>query len=56
MTGWPQLRDISLFVGGLLGILHETVLTSSERPSLLVLFGAMIGLPAFLRADEGRRK
>lgn len=46
-------RDLVLFVAGLLGILHETLLTNGvERPTLLLLFGAMCGLPLFLRADE----
>lgn len=26
--------------------------TSLDRPALLVLFAAMMGLPAFLRSDE----
>lgn len=46
-------RDSVLFVFGLLGIAHETLLSSGvERPYLLLLFGAMCGLPLFLRADE----
>lgn len=49
-------RDSLLFAGGLLGVLHETLFTNVERPSLLVLFGGMMGLPAFLRADEKRKK
>lgn len=55
MTEWPTIRDIALFVGGLMGVLHETVVTSGERPSLLLLFAAMMGLPAVLRADERRK-
>lgn len=55
MLSWKSLRDISLFVGGLAGVLHETVLTSGERPTLLLLFAAMMGLPAFFRADEARK-
>jgi hypothetical protein len=54
---WPKIRDIALFVAGLAGILHETVIAELERPSLLVLFAAMVGLPAFLHADRrGNRK
>jgi hypothetical protein len=33
-----------MFVAGLLGVLHET-LGHGERPSLLVLFAAMMGMP-----------
>lgn len=52
---WPRVtRDTVLFVSGLLGILHETVIADSERPTLLFAFMAMVGLPAFLRADEKR--
>lgn len=45
-------RDVALFVGGLIGVGHETISTQAERPTLLLLFAAMMGLPAFLRADE----
>jgi len=52
MKQWPAIRDILLFVGGLAGVFHETVLTTgTERPTLLILFAAMMGLPAFLRQD-----
>lgn len=45
---WPLFRDVTLFIGGILGAIHETLLTTSERPTLLILFAAMMGLPAFL--------
>lgn len=41
-----------LFVVGLLGVIHETLVSEADRPTLLLLFAAMIGLPAFLRQDE----
>jgi len=50
---WHDVRDILLFFCGLAGVVHETLLTNAERPALLVLFAAMMGLPAFLRADKG---
>jgi hypothetical protein len=43
------LRDCLLFCGGLTGVIHETYFTNFDRPGLLVLFGGMMGLPAFLR-------
>lgn len=43
-----------MFFGGLAGVLYETVATSVDRPVLLALFGAMMGLPFFIRADERR--
>lgn len=49
---WPLIRDVALFVGGLAGVAHETILAAAERPTLLILFAAMMGLPAFLRTDD----
>lgn len=49
-------RDGVLFAAGLLGVLHETAFVNEERPTLLLLFAAMMGLPAFLRADEARKQ
>lgn len=54
MKQFPAIRDIALFVGGLAGVFHETVLSAAERPTLLILFAAMMGLPAFLRDDKGK--
>ena len=51
-TEWTRLRDILLFVGGMLGVIYETVLEQVDRPTLLALFGGMLGLPVFLRRDE----
>jgi hypothetical protein len=48
-------RDGVLFAAGLLGVLHETLLGTQDRPTLLLLFAGMMGLPAFLRADEARK-
>jgi hypothetical protein len=47
-------RDLVLFIGGLLGVVHETFLTSGERQYLLIMFGIMMGIPAYLAA--GRQK
>lgn len=49
-------RDSILFTVGVAGIIYEIVVDHGERPTLLVLLGAMVGLPAFLRADERRAK
>lgn len=53
---WQNSRDIILFFGGLAGVFNETVLTNTERPTLLILFAAMMGLPAFLRQDDKNGK
>ena len=47
-------RDTILFFSGLSGVVYETIFSGDERAQLLLLFGAMMGLPAFLRADEAR--
>jgi hypothetical protein len=49
---WQTIRDMILFFAGLGGVFHETAIAQAERPTLLLLFAAMMGLPAFLRADE----
>lgn len=53
MSRWPLIRDLALFTMGALGVIHETVITRIERPSLLLLFAAMMGLPAFLNGRGG---
>lgn len=42
-----------LYVFGLLGIIHETLVADIERPTLLLAFLAMIGLPTFLPSKDG---
>jgi hypothetical protein len=50
-----QFRTAALFLGGMAGAAYVTLADSTDRPTLLVLFGAMMGLPLFLRADEKRQ-
>ncbi len=52
---WRLVRDVLLFGAGLGGVAHETLFTGGDRPTLLLLFAAMLGLPLVLRGDEGRR-
>ncbi len=47
-------RDLVLFTAGLLLTANEALLEQTERPTLLLLFAAMMGLPVMLRADERR--
>lgn len=49
------MRDFALFFSGLGGVFYETVAVKTDRPTLLLLFAAMMGLPAFLRTDEHRK-
>ena len=49
---WPTVRDMLLFFGGMAGVANEALIKEAERPTLLLLYAAMMGLPAFLRQDE----
>jgi hypothetical protein len=49
---WKLSRDAVLFASGLAGIAYETITNHGDRPTLLILFGGMVGLPALLRQDE----
>jgi hypothetical protein len=56
MKNWSVTRDVILFLAGLGGVIHETLIASSERPTLLILFAAMMGLPAFLQKPGESKK
>ena len=56
MDKWPIIRDMILFFGGLAGVANEAIFQNAERPTLLLLYAAMMGLPAFLRADDKNGK
>jgi hypothetical protein len=54
------LRSVILFTFGLGGVIFETVVVQvvlhrDPYDPLLILFAAMMGLPAFLASDEKRR-
>lgn len=51
-----DLRDALLFVGGMAGIAHETIIAANPREALLLLFGAMIGVIPFLRLEDAIEK
>jgi len=52
MNRWHLIRDI-LFVGaGLIIAYHEEFVRAHSDPQLLILAGALLGLPAFFRADR----
>lgn len=48
-------RDTILFVTGLCLTIFEAVFRAGDRPTLLLLYAGMMGLPFVLRADEVRR-
>lgn len=47
-SGWTPIRDAVLFLAGLAGVAHQTLVAPAPSESLLILFAAMMGLPAFL--------
>ena len=50
---WPKLtRDGSLFLLGLAIIVNEAFVQKSVDPTLLLLGGSLVGLPAFLAKDS----
>lgn len=53
---WPLFRDAALFFAGVLGVAHETLGDQPERPTLLILFAAMMGLPAFLQKEPPKKE
>lgn len=48
-------RDTILFVGGLAGLTYETLTVHAEKPTLIIAFIGMLGLPIFIRSDEARK-
>lgn len=49
---WKDIREVILFFAGLAGVAHETIQYGTERPSFLVLFAGMMGLPLYLAKDK----
>lgn len=51
-------RSTMMFVLGAIGFLHELLRGGTERPFVLALSGALMGLPFVLAADQrfGSRK
>ena len=45
----------TLRLTGLAGVLHETLLSTTDRPVLLTLFAALMGLDFFVRKDWNGR-
>lgn len=51
MARWLLVRDVGIWVAGLLALAHEVLVTHGERPYLLILIAGLLGLPTFLRLD-----
>lgn len=48
-------RDTLLFFVGLGGIVYETLTNGAEKPTLIIAFVGMLGLPLFIRNDEAHK-
>lgn len=44
----PVIRDSILLLGGLAGIIHQTVVAKEVNPVLVTVFSSMMGLPALI--------
>lgn len=55
MNALPN-RSTLMFVLGATGFLHELIVGGAERPFLLALSGALMGLPFVLAADSRLRQ
>jgi hypothetical protein len=51
-SGFRSIRDILTAVLGAAGIVHESLLSSQERPTLLIIYAGLLGLPLVLRESE----
>jgi len=45
---WEFVRTLTLFFAGLGGVIYEMLFVHPADPGLLVIFGAMMGIPIFL--------
>lgn len=50
------VRDLAIFVLGSYGFIHELTRSGSERPQILIMSAAMMGLPLIIRGDEKRQE
>lgn len=48
-------RDTLLFVVGLALTINEGLFRKADRPSLLILYGAMMSLPAYIQVVEKKK-
>lgn len=50
------IRDLGLFALGAYGFIHELQRSGAERPQILIMCAAMVGLPWIIRGDERRQE
>jgi len=49
-------RDRIIFFWGLIGVLNETFFQEVERPALIILFAAMMGVTGYMKSSGDLRK
>ena len=50
------VRDLGIFLLGAYGFIHELQRAGAERPQILIMSAAMMGLPLIIRGDEKRQE
>ena len=50
------IRDLGIFILGAYGFIHELQRSGAERPQILIMSAAMMGLPLIIRGDEKRQE
>lgn len=50
-----RVRDVGLYIVGMLGVINELFIQPEPRPTSLVFLATVLGIPFVLRADEKRR-
>lgn len=49
-------RDAGIYLLGIFILLHETVISKGDRPTLIYAACALLGLPIVMRVDEMRNR
>jgi hypothetical protein len=52
---WKIARDITVFLAGLGGFIHEVIVKGQDRPTLLIASLTLMGVPFFIRKDEDKK-
>mgnify|MGYP003405879622 CR=1 FL=1 len=50
------IRDLAIFALGGIAFIHELLRSGEERPQILIMSAAMMGLPLIIRGDEKRQE
>lgn len=53
---WDFVRTLTLFFAGLGGVIYEMIFVHPADPGMLVIFGAMMGIPIFLSKNGSSNK